>query len=429
MSARIAHVRLTPLAFPDPPLLNSAGVHQPWALRSVVEVELADGTVGIGEGYGDQAYLRQLAACARELVGLSVLDRAGLDRIAEGVVGPPAGPRGTGADSALDRHVRTGELSRQNPAARLAAPFEVAMTDAHGKVVGAPVHDILGGAHRSTVPYAGYLFYKWAAHRGSEPDRWGEAVDPAGVVAQARAFIDTYGFRSLKLKGGVLPPDEEIAAVRALRDAFPDLPLRLDPNAAWTVETSIRVARETEGLLQYLEDPTPGRAGMAEVAQATGMPLATNMCVVDFDQLPEAVSLGSVQVVLADHHYWGGLAKSLELAKICRTWGMGVSMHSNSHLGISLAAMTHLAAATPDLDYAVDTHTPWQLGVDVLTDPLPITDGSVRVPDGPGLGVELDYDKLAELHENFLNCGIVERDDTAYMRQYEPSYRKVRPRW
>lgn len=415
-------MRITPLAFPDPPLLNSGGVHQPWALRSLVEVELADGTVGLAESYGDIDYLRQLQECAKELIGVSILDRATLERVAEGIAGD-------GLLGGLDRHVPTGELSRQSPAARLAAPFDVAMHDLHGKLVGAPVYEILGGAHRRNVPFAGYLFYKWAAHRGAEPDRWGEAVDPAGIVTQARAFIDTYGFGSLKVKGGVFRPDEEIAAIRALHEAFPDLPLRIDPNAAWSVKTSIRIAQETEGLLQYIEDPTPGRQGMAQVAAATNVPLATNMCVVDFPHLPEAVALGSVQVVLVDHHYWGGLARSVELATICRTWGVGLSMHSNSHLGISLAAMTHLAAATSNLDYAVDTHTPWQMGVDVLAEPLTIAQGVVEVPDSPGLGVRLDPDKVGELHDNYLSCGIVERDDAAYMREYDPDYRKIRPRW
>jgi Enolase C-terminal domain-like len=170
-------------------------------------------------------------------------------------------------------------------------------------------------------------------------------------------MIDRYGFRSLKLKGGVFPPEDEIAAIEALRVAFPDHPLRLDPNCAWTFETSLRVAERTDGLLQYLEDPTPGLAGMADVAAKAPMPLATNMCVVDFGDPPEAVARSSVQVVLADHHYWGGLTESARLAAICRTFGLGLSMHSTSHLGVSLAAMVHLGAATPNLTYAADTHT------------------------------------------------------------------------
>ncbi len=189
------------------------------------------------------------------------------------------------------------------------------------------------------------------------------------------------------------------------------------------------MAEETAGLLEYLEDPTGGLSGMAEVAALAPMPLATNMCVVAFADLPEAVRRNSVQVVLADHHYWGGLRACAELAAICRTWGIGVSMHSNSHLGISLAAMVHLAASTPELTYAADTHTPWQSGVDVVAEPLPITGGAVTVPDRPGLGVTLDEDALARLHEDYLRCGITERDDTAYRQRFEPDYVKRRPRW
>ena len=289
--------------------------------------------------------------------------------------------------------------------------------------------DLLGGRVRDRVPFSGYLFYKWAAHPGAEPDVYGEAVDPAGIVAQAQRMVEQYGFKSLKLKGGVFPPDEEIAAIRALRAAFPDHPLRLDPNCAWTVETSLRVAAETDGLLEYLEDPTAGLAGMAAVAAGAPMPLATNMCVVEFGDLPESVQRGSVQIVLSDHHYWGGLTDSAKLAAICRTFGLGLSMHSNSHLGISLAAMVHLGAATPNLTYDVDTHTPWQLGADVVAEPLSFVDGAVVVPEGPGLGVTLDRDALARMHADYLACGIRERDDTGYLQQFQPEYEKRRPRW
>jgi glucarate dehydratase len=168
---------------------------------------------------------------------------------------------------------------------------------------------------------------------------------------------------------------------------------------------------------------------MAAVAAKAPMPLATNMCVIAFADLPESVRRGSVGIVLSDHHYWGGLRASAQLAAICRTWDLGLSMHSNSHLGISLAAMTHLAAATPNLTYAVDTHTPWQSGVDVVADPLRIAGGSAAVPDTPGLGVTLDPDKLARMHEDYVRSGITERDDTTYRQRFEPDYRKLRPRW
>jgi glucarate dehydratase len=238
-----------------------------------------------------------------------------------------------------------------------------------------------------------------------------------------------YGFGAIKLKGGVMPPEEEVEAVRALHKAFPGVPLRLDPNAAWTVETSVRVAGELDGILEYLEDPTPGQQAMAEVARQAPMPLATNMCVVAFDELSSAVARDSVQVVLSDHHYWGGLQRSLLLAGICRTFDLGLSMHSNSHLGISLAAMTHLAAATPNLTYACDTHWPWKSEEVVVPGALEFADGAVRVPTTPGLGVELDRDALARLHEQYVRCGLRERDDTGYMQRIDPSYERKSPRW
>ncbi|MFC7535110.1 glucarate dehydratase family protein [Actinoplanes sp. GCM10030250] len=408
MRTPIAGVRVTPIAFPDPPLLNSAGIHQPWALRSIIEVTTADGSVGLGETYGDAAHLELLGRVAPALGGLDIFDLSGARSRAATAIGA------AGSAKTL---------------ARVVSPFEVALLDLQGQATGRPVWALLGGLVRDRVPFSGYLFYKWAAHPGEEPDVYGEALDAAGIVEQARRMVATYGFRSLKLKGGVLPPDEEIGAIEALRDAFPDHPLRLDPNCAWTVGTSLRVARKTAGLLEYLEDPTPGLAGMAEVAAGASMPLATNMCVVEFGDLPEAVRRGSVQIVLADHHYWGGLTESATLAAICRTWGLGLSMHSNSHLGISLAAMVHLSAATPHLTYDVDTHTPWQLGADVVTEPLVFHNGSVAVPQGPGLGVTLDRDALARMHADYLACGIRERDDTRYLQQFRPDHRKRRPRW
>jgi len=416
----VREVVVTPVAFPDPPLLNSAGVHQPWALRAVIQVRTADGVIGLGETYGDAPHLSLLELASASLDGLDVFDVAGLRRRIANAIGTVDAP---------DRHGLTGGSSAAKTLSKVMSPFEVALLDIQGKAVGRPVHDLLGGKVRDRVPFSAYLFYKWAGHPGAEPDAWGEALDPAGIVAQARTMIDRYGFGSIKLKGGVFPPEEEIAAIRALREAFPDLPLRLDPNAAWTPETSVKVAEQTDGLLEYLEDPTGGLAGMAEVAALAPIPLATNMCVVAFADLPEAIRRDSVQIVLADHHYWGGLRASAELTAICRTWGLGVSMHSNSHLGISLAAMTQLAAATPDLTYAVDTHTPWQSGVDVVSDPLVISNGAATVPDAPGLGVTLDEDALARLHDNWLRCGIRERDDTSYRRRFEPDYVRRRPRW
>ncbi|MFD4241817.1 glucarate dehydratase family protein [Streptomyces sp. NPDC058525] len=420
---RIRETVVTPVAFPDPPLLNSAGVHEPWALRAIVELHCGDGLVGLGETYGDAPHLRLLNAVGPALTGLDPFDTHALLRRVRTVLGEDT--------DTPDWHGLTGGSSPHKTTLRVLSPFETACLDLQGQLAGRPVADLLGGRVRDRVPYSAYLFHKRAAHPGAPEggDPYGEALDPEGIVAQARQLTGTYGFRSIKLKGGVLPPDREIEAIRALREAFPDHPLRLDPNAAWTVETSRRVAAETEGLLEYLEDPTPGVDGMAEVARTAPMPLATNMVVVAPEDIPRGFTERAVGVVLADHHYWGGLRRTAELAAICRTWGIGVSMHSNSHLGISLAAMTQLGAALPELSYAADTHTPWQYGADVLAEPLRITDGSVAVPDRPGLGVRLDPDALARLHENYLRCGIRERDDTGYMRRFDPSFRKRRPRW
>jgi glucarate dehydratase len=410
---------VTPIAFPDPPLLNAAGVHQPWALRSIIELRLGGELVGLGESYGDEPHLALLHRTAAALVGLDPFDLADLRRRV-------AAALGAGFDVA-DRHGLTGGSSPAKTMARVLAPFEVACLDLQGKLTDRPVCDLLGGRYRDRVPFSAYLFYKWAGHPGAEPDEWGEALDPAGIVAQAQRMVRQYGFGSIKLKGGVFPPEEEIAAIRALREAFPAHPLRLDPNAVWTVPTSVKVAEETEGLLEYLEDPTEGIPGMAEVAARAPMPLATNMCVIQFAELPEAMARRAVGVVLADHHYWGGLRACAELAAVCRIWDVGLSMHSNSHLGISLAAMVHLAAATPNLSYAVDTHTPWQCGVDVLRTPLRFADGSIEVPAGPGLGVELDRAALARMSADYLRCGIRERDDTGYLRQVRPDFE--RPLW
>jgi glucarate dehydratase len=414
--SRISSITITPVAFADPPLLNAVGVHEPFALRAIVEIATDDGLTGLGETYADSAHLLSLQAAAASITGLDVYATEEIYRQVASVVG------------AGDFAVASGLIGHSAAVDRVFSPFEVACLDVQGKALGRPVSDLLGGAVRDTVPFSAYLFYKWAAHPGGSPDSWGSALDPDGIVAQARRMVRDYGFTALKLKGGVFPPAEEIEAILALREAFPSLPLRLDPNAAWTPATSLSVARALTGVLEYLEDPTTGIDGMASVARQAAMPLATNMCVVAFSHLPPAISADAVQVILSDHHYWGGLRRSRLLAGICETWGIGLSMHSNSHLGISLAAMVHLAATTPNLSYACDTHWPWKTE-DVVRDSFVFSEGALRVPDGPGLGVELDRDALGALHEQYNKCGIRDRDDTGYMRRCVPDYERLSPRW
>ena len=420
--ARIEHVTVTPVAFFDPPLLNAAGVHEPWCLRAVIEVRTEGGIVGLGETYGDEAIVRCLENAAPRLAGLHVLDLNALGaRVREAV-----------AEVTIDDPEASARTSRATLTPRIFGAFEVACWDAFGKLTNTRVCDLLGGQVRDRIPFAAYLFYKFHHHRfdaNAPVDPWGEALTPEGIVEQARRMVDLHGFRALKLKAGVLEPEAEIDAIRALRTAFPDAPLRIDPNGAWHVHTTLKLLPRMEGLLEYLEDPTLGIPGMAVIQAATEMPLATNMCVVAFDHLPPGIRQDAVRIVLSDHHYWGGLAASRELARICATWGLGLSMHSNSHLGISLAAMAHLAAATPNLTYDCDTHYPWQQSDLIQGGKLAIEGGKLALPAGPGLGVELDQDALAAMHQAYLACGIKKRDDATEMRKYQPGWSNLRPKF
>lgn len=416
----ISRITITPVAFRDLPLLNTVGVHEPFALRAIVEVETDSGLSGLGETYGDAPHLARLQLAAGSLLGAEIFATNEHDARVQAALA---------ADATAGGHGMSGMVTGSRTSDRVLSPFEVAVLDLQGKVLGRPVSDLLGGAVRDRVQFSGYLFYKWAGHPGQVDDAWGAALDPEGIVRQARTMLDRYGFGALKLKGGVFEPKAEIAAVLALREAFPDLPLRLDPNAAWTVETSVLVGEALDGVIEYLEDPTPGMSGMAAVAERVSMPLATNMCVVSFDDIEPSVRQNAVGVILSDHHFWGGLRRSQLLGGLCRTFGLGLSMHSNSHLGISLAAMTHLAAATPNLDYACDTHWPWKDEDVIVPGVIGFVDGAVAVPTGPGLGVELDRDALARLHEQYLACGLRNRDDTGYMQSIDPGYVLASPRW
>ena len=404
---RIADIRVTPIAFYDPPLLNNAGCHQPFALRSVIEVETEDGVIGLGESYGTEDVLAGLAALAPACRGLAVTDLNGL-------------------------WARTATALPEAPTRlrlRVGGAIEVAMWDALGKATGQRVVDLLGGQVRASVPFSAYLFYKFAGHANKAPDDWGEVLSPEQLVEEARSMVDAYGFKAIKLKAGVLEPLAEIAGLEALRDAFPDAPLRIDPNGGWHVHTVLDLLPRLEGLVEYLEDPTRGIDGNAVVQAATDVPLATNMYVVEPSHLPPNMKHDAFRVILSDHHYWGGLKASRDLAEICRIWGLGLSMHSNSHLGISLAAMTHLAAATPNLTYDCDTHQPWQTDEVIEGGKLPIVNGAVALPEGPGLGVTLDRAELKRLNANFEALEYRTRDDATEMRKHWPDWQYGRPKF
>lgn len=428
-SHAIRHVRVTPIAFRDPPLLNAAGIHEPWALRSIIEIETDSGLVGINESYGDQSMLDALAKASSALIGLSPWALNEMDTRVAALVAP----KQLSASEFLGQQVSLAPGTHvSKTVAKVISAFEVAMMDLQGQLANAPVVDLLGGAARPAVPFSAYLFFKYAEHidQPYAPDPFGEGITPDQMVAQARLMIDQHGFKSIKLKAGALPPEQEVAAMLALAKAFPGAPLRIDPNANWTVATSLKVVEQLRGVLEYYEDPAPGLDGMAAVAAACDVPLATNMVVTDLKEFRRNAEMGCpVKIVLSDHHYWGGLRATQRLALMCETFGLGLSMHSNSHLGISLMAMTHLAASVPLLSYACDTHYPWQDDEVVQGGRLRFEDGSLRVTTTPGLGVRIDREALARLHDNYLNTPIRHRDDLGQMRKYDTSFTGIQPRY
>ncbi|MDQ3247950.1 MAG: glucarate dehydratase [Chloroflexota bacterium] len=431
---KITDMYVTPIAVADPPLLNAGGLHAPYALRTIIELVTDDNVYGLGEVPGSVATTTALEAAREVVIGQ---DPFQLNAIQDGLRarfgGEGANQRG---ESPWDRRRLVHVFSA----------IEVACFDLMGKATGRPVCDLLGGrvpgARGARVDFSAYLFYKHEGAGGNlafgvDPNATGwaaarqaAALDPAGIVAQAQAMCAEFGFQSIKLKGGVFPPDEEVAAIHALRAAFgPDMPLRLDPNAIWHIETAIAAGRKLQGVLEYYEDPVRGQENMAKVRQALTIPLATNMCTTSFEDIPGSVRLDSEDIILSDHHFWGGLRASVELARICRTFGRGLSMHSNSHVGISLAAMAHLAAATPNLTYACDTHYPWQSEEVIVGGRMSFEDGALPVSNEPGLGIELDRLALMQLHEQYKACGLTERNDEIEMQKVQPGWKFMLTRW
>ena len=331
---KIKYVTVTPIAFKDPPLLNASGIHEPYALRSIIEIESDNGTIGLGESYGDAPALAVLEKLKGELIGLDPFNLNGLRALVVATVACMQPSSSSGAELAPGSHAGKA-------VANAYSAFEVAFLDLQARHLNAPLVDLLGGAVRREIPFSAYLFFKYAEHidQPYPADRWGEALTEQQIVEQAQRMIREFGFKRIKLKAGALEPEHEVACIKALKRAFPASPLRIDPNGNWSLETAVRMAGLLHDDLEYYEDPTPGLDGMAELHRRTGLPLATNMVVTDFDEFRRSVDQDSVQIVLADHHYWGGLRDTQTLARMCDTFGLGVSMHSNSHLGISLMAM------------------------------------------------------------------------------------------
>ena len=434
---QIVELRIHSIAIADPPLRSSYGLHAPYALRTVIELKSEDGITGISETHGGDAIAQGFENLRPRIIGADAYRLAGLlmPMIEDD-------PKGTSFDRS-----QTYYVPGENPfdaAARLYSALEIACLDLIGRSVGKPACDLLGGRVRDSVPFSAYPFYKHAGGGGegddARPDEYGEALTPAALVKQVQQMVAKYGFRDIKFKTGVLDPDIEIETVRQLRVAFgPAMPLRMDPNSAWSVETSIRVGKalaEELGNGGYLEDPAAGIDSMAQVRRGllqagVTTPLASNVAVTSFADIPESLKQDAVQIILCDPHYWGGLQQVQHLGKICRTFGLGLSMHSNSHLGVSLMAMAHAAAATPHLTYACDTHYPWQSEKDeiVAGGRVPIVGGCVQIPEKPGLGVELDHDQLARGRERYATCLYRKRDDAEEMRKrVDKSWKRILPR-
>ncbi len=378
---KIVDIRATTVTVPlEAPLLHSNGAHWGRFVRTVVEVETDDGYVGLGEmGGGGESAEVAFRGLKGYLVGH---DPVQLEALRFKILNPTA--------------------SLYNNRTQLHAAIEFACLDIVGQKLGVPVHDLLGGKLRDEVPFASYLFFRYANPATGE----GEVRTAEQLIEHARALKQEHGFTTHKLKGGVYPPDHELECYRALADAFPGDRLRYDPNAALSVEESIRFGKAIEALRNdYFEDPTWGLNGMRRVRSMVDIPTATNTVVITFEQLAANVLDLAVDVILLDTTFWGGIRPCVKAAGVCETFQLGVAVHSSGELGIQLATMLHLGAALPNLAFAADAHY-HHLTDDVIEGgKLPYRCGRIRVPDGPGLGVRLDRHKLQRYAELYQELG------------------------
>ena len=377
----IAAIRATPVTVPlEAPLLHSNGAHWGRFVRTIVEVETADGYVGLGEmGGGGEDAARAFAALADYLRGHDVFR---LEAMRFAICNPTA--------------------SLYNNRTQLHAAIEFACLDIIGQKLGVPVHALLGGKLRDEVEFASYLFFRYANPRTGR----GEVRTAAQLVANARALKKQHGFRVHKLKGGVYPPAHELECYRALAAAFPDDRFRYDPNSALSLADAIDFGRGIEDLRNdYFEDPVWGMPQLARLKEFVAIPTATNTVVVNFEQLAANVEMRAVDVILLDTTFWGGIRPCIKAAGVCETMGLGVAVHSSGELGIQLATMLHLGAVLPNLGYAADAHY-HHLADDVIVGGrMTYERGAIRVPDGAGLGVALDRDKLREYHALYRELG------------------------
>jgi len=426
----VSEFRVIPVAGRDSMLLNLSGAHGPFFTRNLLVLTDSAGRTGVGEVPGGEK-IRQTLEDARELVvGQPLGSRQRLvQEVQRRFAGRDAGGRG----------LQTFDLRTTIHAA---TAIECALLDLLGQHVGVPVAALLGdGQQRDAIEVLGYLFYvgdhsktdlPYASEPGADNDwcrlRHEAALTPEAIVRQAEAAQSRYGFNDFKLKGGVLRGEEEIEAIRALHERFPQARVTLDPNGGWRLEDAVRLMRDMGGIVAYAEDPCgaeegfSGREVMAEFRRATGLPTATNMIATDWRQLAHALALQSVDIPLADPHFWT-LAGAVRVAQTCRDWGLTWGSHSNNHFDVSLAMFTHVAAAAPGRVTAIDTHWIWQDGQRLTTSPLQIKGGLVDVPKTPGLGVELDMAEVEKAHQLYLQHGLGARDDATAMQSLVPGWR------
>jgi glucarate dehydratase len=423
-------MRVIPVAGRDGMLLNLSGAHAPFFTRNIVIVTDNAGHTGLGEVPGGEK-IRQTLQDAGDLVenqpigNLQAILNAMRTRFAD----RDAGGRG----------LQTFDLRTTIHAV---TAVESALLDLQGQHMGVPVAALLGeGQQRGAVQMLGYLFFVGDRNKtdlpyASEPDaddawlrlRHEEALTPEAIVRLAVAAQKRYGFQDFKLKGGVLSGEREVEALRALHERFPQARVTLDPNGGWLLKDAIHLMRDMRGVVAYAEDPCgaedgfSGREVMAEFRRATGLPTATNMVATDWRQLAHALSLQSVDIPLADPHFWT-MAGSIRVAQTCRDWGLTWGSHSNNHFDVSLAMFTHVAAAAPGRVTAIDTHWIWQDGQRLTRDPLKIVGGLVNVPQQPGLGIELDMAEVEKAHQLYQQHGLGARDDALAMQYLVPGWK------
>ncbi|ALV08421.1 enolase C-terminal domain-like protein [Roseateles depolymerans] len=431
-SPLVKSARAIPVAGRDGMLMNLSGAHAPFFTRNLLVLEDNAGRVGVAEVPGGESIRKTLEEAGQMLVGQPVARwNALLAQVRARFQNLDAGGRGLQTfDLRTTIHVLTA--------------VECALLDLLGQHLGVPVCELLGeGQQREAVPMLGYLFFVGDRTRTGLPylnpedeqgsDAWLSqrhqvAMTPEAIVAQAEAAQARYGFKDFKLKGGVLAGEVEVEAVRALKARFPDARITLDPNGGWLLKDAIRLLRDLGSVLAYAEDPCgaedgfSGREIMAEFRRATGLPTATNMVATDWRQFTHSLALQSVDIPLADPHFWT-MSGAVRVAQACRDFGLTWGSHSNNHFDVSLAMFTHAAAAAPGRLTAIDTHWIWQDGQHLTNNPLRIVGGEVAVPRTPGLGVTLDMDAVEAAHQLYLQHGLGARDDAIAMQHLIPGWR------